>query len=120
MSAQSNSNNEVYNRVLAYAGARPKDRDSVDKRIVAQVKARTGVIINCVADNGTSRCKNRHAGSYPWIAQHRRTLSLPSSQNKVASNGYTNLENWLHSMDQSIAGVVSSNSPLSPASLSVQ
>jgi len=120
LSPQHNSNNEVYNRVLAYAGARPKDRDSVDKRIVAQVKARSGVIINCVADDGSSRCRNRHAGSYPWISQNRRTLSLPSSQNKVTSNGYSNLENWLHSMDQSIAGTVSTDSPLSPPSLSVQ
>ena len=117
--AQSNSNDAVYSRVLAYAGARPKDRDSVDKRVVAQVKARSGRILNCVADNGTSRCKNRHAGSYPWIAQHRRTLSLPSSHNKIASNGYSNLENWLHSLDKSIAGTVSSSSPLQPASLSV-
>ena len=92
LSPQHNSNNEVYNRVLAYAGARPKDRDSVDKRIVAQVKARSGVIINCVADDGSSRCRNRHAGSYPWISQNRRTLSLPSSQNKVKTNDYSNLE----------------------------
>jgi hypothetical protein len=120
LSPQHNTNDAVYNRVLAYAGARPTDRDSVDKRIVAQVKARSGVIINCVADDGSSRCKNRHAGSYPWISQHRRTLSLPSSQNKVTSNGYTNLENWLHSMDQTVAGTVSTNSPLSPPSLSVQ
>jgi hypothetical protein len=120
MSPQSNSNDAVYNRVLAYAGARPKDRDSVDKRVVAQVKARSGRIINCVADNGTSRCRGRHAGGYPWISQKRRTLSLPSSQNKVTSNGYSNLENWLHSMDQQIAGTVSSNSPLSPSALSVQ
>lgn len=120
MSPQSNSNDAVYNRVLAYAGARPRDRDSVDKRIVAQVKARSGRIINCVADDGSSRCRHRHAGGYPWISQKRRTLSLPSSQNKVTSNGYTNLENWLHSLDQQIAGTVSSNSPLSPSSLSVQ
>jgi pectate lyase len=120
MSPQSNSNDAVYNRVLAYAGARPQDRDSVDKRIVAQVKARSGRIINCVADDGSSRCRGRHAGGYPWISQKRRALSLPSSQNKVTSNGYTNLENWLHSMDQQLAGTVSSNGPLSPSSLSVQ
>jgi pectate lyase len=119
LSAQSNTDNEVYTRVLAYAGARPKDRDSVDKRIVASVKARSGAIINCVAANGTTRC-NRNAGSYPWIAQNRRTLALPSNQSRVASNGYTNLENWLHGLDQTIAGVVQSDSPLSPASLSVQ
>ena len=36
------ASNAVYNRVLSYAGARPHNRDSVDKRIVQQVKDRTG------------------------------------------------------------------------------
>jgi pectate lyase len=109
----------VYNRVLAYAGARPKDRDSVDKRVVSQVKTRTGAIINCVSANGTSRC-SKNAGSFPYLAQNRRTLSLPSNPGSVGSNGYTNLENWLHSLDLQIAGVIQPNSPASPPSLVVR
>jgi len=38
----------------------------------------------------------------------------------VASNGYTNLENWLHSMDQTLQGVISAQSPTAPPSLSVK
>jgi pectate lyase len=119
LSAQNTANNAVYDRVLAYAGARPKDRDAVDRRIVSQVKARTGQIINCVASNGTTRC-TKNGGGWPSLTQNRRTLTLPSNQSAVASNGYTNLENWLHNMDESIAGVVQTDSPLSPSSLSVQ
>ncbi len=113
------ANDAVYNRVLGYAGARPKDRDSVDKRIVQDVKNRTGALLNCVAADGSTRCK-RNAGSWPYLSQNRRALTLPSNPNSKSSNGYTNLENWLHSMDLSIAGVVQPNSPASPASLSVR
>lgn len=116
---QNTANDVVYNRVLSYAGARPKDRDVVDKRIVAEVKARTGKIINCVASNGTTRC-NKNGGGWPTLAQNRRTLTLPTNQSAIASNGYTNLENWLHSHDESIAGVLQSSSPLSPTSLVVR
>jgi hypothetical protein len=113
------ANNAVYNRVLSYAGARPTDRDSADKRVVSHVKNRNGGIINCVASNGTSRC-NKNAGGWPVLSQNSRKLTLPSNPNSVASNGYTKLENWLHAMDQTLQGVTSSLSPTSPPSLSVQ
>jgi pectate lyase len=119
LSARSTSNNAVYNRVLSFAGARPKDRDSVDKRIVNHVKNRNGQVVNCVSSNGSSRC-SKNAGGWPSMPQNRRTLSLPSNQSRIASNGYSNLENWLHSLDESVAGVMSSNSPIAPVSLSVQ
>lgn len=113
------ANSAVYNRVLAYAGARPSDRDSVDKRIVSHVKNRSGGVINCVASNGSSRC-TKNAGGWPVLSQNRRALTLPSNYNSTASNGYTNLENWLHDLDQNVQGVTSSLSPTAPPSLSVQ
>ena len=109
----------VYSRVLSFAGARPTDRDSVDKRIVASVRTRTGQIINCVSPNGTTRCK-KNAGGWPSYAQNHRALTLPSNQSSIASNGYSNLENWLNSMDKSMDGVVQAASPASPPALSVQ
>ena len=109
----------VYSRVLSFAGARPTDRDSVDKRVVESVRTRTGQIINCVSPNGTTRCK-KNAGGWPSYAQNHRTLTLPSNQASIASNGYSNLENWLNSMDQSMDGVVQATSPASPPTLSVQ
>jgi len=117
--ARKTADSAVYNRVLSFAGARPTDRDSVDKRIVASVRNRTGQIINCVSPNGTTRC-NKNAGGWPTLAQNRRTLTLPSNQAAIASNGYSNLENWLNSMDQSVDGVVQAASPTSPPALSVQ
>ena len=108
----------VYTRVLRYAGARPTDRDSVDKRIVASVRNRNGQIINCVAPNGTTRC-SKNAGGWPKYGKNNRKLTLPSNQSSIASNGYSNLENWLNSMDRSMNGAVQSSSPASPAALSV-
>jgi pectate lyase len=109
----------VYSRVLSFAGARPTDRDSVDKRVVESVRTRTGQIINCVSPNGTTRCK-KNAGGWPSYAQNHRALTLPANQASIASNGYSNLENWLNSMDQSVDGVVQASSPTSPPALSVQ
>jgi hypothetical protein len=119
LTARATANNNVYNRVLNYAGARPKDRDSADKRVINHVKNRNGSVINCVASNGTTRC-NRNAGGWPSLAQNTRRLTLPSNPNTRASNGYTNLENWLHSMDLTLQGVTSTASPTSPPSLSVR
>jgi hypothetical protein len=119
LTARATANNNVYNRVLNYAGARPKDRDSADKRVISHVKNRNGSVVNCVASNGTTRC-NRNAGGWPSLAQNRRRLTLPSNPNSRASNGYTHLENWLHSMDLTLQGVTSTASPTSPPSLSVR
>ncbi len=117
--ARESAHSAVYSRVLSYAGARPTDRDSVDKRVVQNVRAGTGQIINCVSPDGTTRC-NKNAGGWPTYAENRRTLTLPANQASIASNGYSNLENWLNSLDQSLAGVVQALSPSAPLALIVQ
>jgi hypothetical protein len=119
LTARSTANNAVYLRVIEYSGARPGDRDVVDKRIISNVQNRTGQIINCVSPDGSTRC-SKNAGGWPTLAQNRRALTLPSNPASIAANGYTNLENWLHTMDLSVSGVLASTSPTSPASLSVQ
>jgi hypothetical protein len=119
LTARATANNAVYERVLTNAGARPSDRDSVDRRIVSNVRNRNGRVINCVSSNGSTRCQ-LNAGGWPSYAQNTRRLTLPSNPNATASNGYTNVENWLHSMDQSIQGVTQTNSPTSPPALSVR
>jgi hypothetical protein len=103
---------------LAHAGARPADRDSVDRRIVTQVRNRNGQIINCVSSNGTTRC-NKNAGGWPTLAQNTRRLTLPANPNTVTASGYTNLELWLHSHDQQLAGVVQTTAPAAPQMVSV-
>ena len=119
LTARKTANNGVYDRVLSYAGARPGDRDSVDRNVVSHVKTRSGGIINCVAANGTTRC-SRNAGGWPWYGQHTRKLTLPLNPNGIRASGYTNLENWLHSMDLAVQGVTSSSSPAAPATAEVR
>ena len=108
----------VYNHVLRYVGARPIDRDPTDRRVIGTIKNRNGQIINCVSANGSSRCQ-KNGGGWPTLAQNTRRLTLPANPKTVASNGYTNLENWLNSMDQTAQGNTQSNSPAAPASLTV-
>jgi len=119
LKAASATNGSVYNNVLKYAGARPADRDTVDKRIISEVKARSGGIINCVSSDGSTRCA-KNGGGWPTLAVHTRKLTLPTNPNSVASNGYTNLENWLNSMGDTVQGTTSAQSAAAPAMLSVQ
>jgi hypothetical protein len=97
------SDGVTLNQVLKRVGARPADRDPVDKRIIQQVKSRTGQIINCVAPNGTTRC-SKNAGGWPVMAENRRALTLPKDPDTVAASGYTNLELWLHEMAAQVEG----------------
>jgi len=117
--ARKTTGGAVYNRVLNFAGARPTDRDSVDKRVVSDVRNRTGQVINCVSPDGTTRCQ-KNAGGWPTMAQNHRTLSLPANQASIASNGYSNLENWLNSMDKLLSGVVQGEGRDSPRAVSAQ
>jgi len=119
LTARKTANNGVYDRVLDYAGARPNDRDSADRNVVNHVRIRGGGVINCVAADGTTRC-NRNAGGWPWYGQHTRKLTLPANPNGIRASGYTNLENWLHSMDESLQGVTSSQAPAAPATAEVR
>jgi hypothetical protein len=97
------ANDVALNSVLKFAGARPADRDSVDTRVVQQVRSRTGSFINCVAPNGTARC-NRNAGGWPSYPENRRALELPANPDTVTASGYTNLELWLHGMAADVEG----------------
>jgi hypothetical protein len=118
LTVRSTANSGVYNRILQYSGARPYNRDNTDKRIVTSVKERGGKIINCVSNDGSTRCA-KNAGGWAPLTSTRRTLTLPSNPSSVASNGYTNLENWLHALDNNVQGITSASSPTAPATLSV-
>jgi len=80
--------------VLASAGARPADRDSVDMRIVNDVKNGTGGIIASQND----------VGGWPNLAKNTRTLTVPSNPNEVQASGYTKLEEWLHEFSRTVEG----------------
>ena len=89
---------EVYDQVLAKVGARPVDRDSVDIRVINSVKNRTGKIMN----------SQNIVGGWPNLVENRRTLNLPNSPTgDDDGDGYTNLEEWLHSLAAEMEGNVS-------------
>jgi hypothetical protein len=88
---------DVYDYILKNAGARPSDRDTVDKRIIHEVQTRTGSFRNSVAE----------AGGWPDHGIRRRSLSSnireagPMPMKFYADtdgNGYTDLEEWLHKL----------------------
>ncbi|MBX7256022.1 MAG: right-handed parallel beta-helix repeat-containing protein [Candidatus Hydrogenedentes bacterium] len=79
--------NAVTSWVLEHAGARPTDRDSVDARVVKDVSDGMGRIIDSPTD----------VGGLPPTTPASRTLSPPANPNADDdSDGYTNLEEWLH------------------------
>ena len=69
--------------LIANAGARPKDRDPVDTRIINDVINRTG--------NSLLRDESQ-VGGYPSLAQNTRVLTLPANYTALRSSGYTVLE----------------------------
>jgi hypothetical protein len=98
-------NSDVLAYVLANAGARPADRDNVDKRIVNDVKNRQGHIID----------SQNEIGGWPNLAQNHRTLNLPANMHgDDDGDGYTNLEEWLHTFAVQVEGK-SGNPPLPAA-----
>jgi hypothetical protein len=104
LSALRTANDVVLNYVLGNVGAHPAARDSVDERVIAEVVSGTGQIINCVAADGTPRCA-KNAGGWPNLAVNFRSLELPGNPNgDDDGDGYTNVEEWLHTMAIEVEG----------------
>ena len=81
--------------VLQNAGARPLDRDSVDKRTVSEVSNRSGQIID----------HPEQVGGWPFLQQNYRPLALPTNPNgDDDSDGYTNLEELLNTLAAKVTG----------------
>ena len=68
---------QIVNQVVNHSGARPKDRDSVDQRIITQFLNNTGQFVN----------SQNEVGGYPTAPMTTRTLVVPSY----------NIDEWLHS-----------------------
>ncbi len=93
---------DVEQHVLAAAGARPADRDSVDERITRQIANGEGRIID----------SQRDVGGWPTLGQNQVRHTLPDNPNRDSNgNGYTNLEEWLHEMAAQVEGRVTAPRP---------
>ena len=64
---------ETANHVLATAGARPADRDDVDRRLVADFRAGTGKLVN----------SQDEVGGYPKAAATTRKLKVPKKAKDI-------------------------------------
>jgi hypothetical protein len=77
----------------ANSGARPLDRDAVDRRIVSEITARTGSVPNSPSEKagpGTG------ADGFPILAENRRELNVPGNPHEVVDGaGRTRIEAWL-------------------------
>jgi hypothetical protein len=82
--------------IIANVGARPADRDSVDKRFINEIsKTSNASIKNSVSE----------AGGYPVLAKNKTTLIIPENPHSDDdADGYTNLEEWLHHLAALVEG----------------
>jgi hypothetical protein len=74
---------QVEAAIVAFAGARPADRDAVDTRIISDVINGTGSSLH----NDESE-----VGGFPPLAQHTRVLVIPSNHAEIRVSGYSVLE----------------------------
>jgi len=94
--------NQVKDYVLKNVGARPADRDPVDKRIISKVKRGKGKIIVTRKDIIASQ---KDVGGWPNLAENHRKLTMPESPDADDDgDGYTNLEEWLHGYAAEVEG----------------
>jgi hypothetical protein len=94
--------------VLANAGARPADRDSVDTRIINEIKTRTNTFGYTFFLQFATQTS---VGGYPSVATNTRALTLPASPHVLQPSHYTALEEWLHGYANVVEGTTTATGP---------
>ncbi len=104
------SASEILERVLAEAGAILPARDAVDSRVVASVRNKTGAIIDSpaqvgghpVLNSGMPPADTDHDGMPgAWETAHGlNPHEATDGSGDLDGNGYTNLEEYLHSLSR--------------------
>jgi hypothetical protein len=91
----------VADHVFANAGARPLDRDPVDRAAVAQ--ARAG-LVGDLRNMGTRVRSQEDMGGHPTLAQNSRRLVVPTRPHAVARGQKfrTTIEMWLESQARAL------------------
>jgi len=109
---------EAFDSVLAKAGAILPMRDSVDMRIVKDVQNRTGILIDVQGGLPHGTAYAQTVGAWPvlvayvppadddtdgmpndWEVANSLNPANSSDRAGIASNGYTNLENYLNGIN---------------------
>lgn len=89
---------QVEATVLKSSGSRPGQRLSIDSRIVEEISKGTGSIKDCVEG-----CK-ASAGGWPVVKETSVPLNIPENPFlDDDKDGYTNLEEWLHSLSIAVS-----------------
>jgi hypothetical protein len=100
---------EAYQTVLAHVGCAKPNRDSLDARIIEEV--RTGTAVNGDGfisspgplpslANGTAPTDSDHDGMPDnWENDHGLDPNNPNDRNNTDNIGYTMLENYINSLD---------------------
>ena len=85
---------DVVGAVLANAGARPADRDSVDTTAVGHANAG---LVGDTAKMGSRIYSQSDMGGWPVLAENKRALKVPANPHRVAprESFRTNVEVWL-------------------------
>jgi Secretion system C-terminal sorting domain len=108
---------DAYNDVIASVGASLPYRDTLDQRIINNVKNRTGKLIDCQGNYPHGTAYNLTNAAWPtllsgtaptdtdadgmpnwWETRSLLNPSIATDRNTIASNGYTNIENYLDSI----------------------
>jgi pectate lyase len=122
--------NILKDKVLATVGAYKPGRDAVDNRIINDVRNRTGNINN-IGDGGPWPDLASGAPSLPadsdhdgipdaWEIANGLNPNDASDGSRIASNGYTNVENYLNALAGDPIPGGSSQQLAAPSNLSVQ
>jgi pectate lyase len=97
----------AYEQVLRTAGATPWRRDGADTRVIQSVRDQTGRVINSQKEvggwpelkSGRARLDSDGDGiPDDWEKAHGLDAQNASDANTIASNGYSNLENYINSI----------------------
>lgn len=101
---------EAYSLVLAHAGASLPVRDAVDVRIVADVRKRTGRIINSQTDVGgwpelaavlPPADTDNDGLPDEWETRHGLDPQQPDDAKKLSADGHSQLEHYLNELASS-------------------
>lgn len=91
---------EAFGAVLRSAGARPNDRDAMERRVIDEIE-RAPAVPRLADRPGRVRNSVAEAGGWPVYAQNRAHWATPIPAKPNADDdrdGYTNIEEWLHEL----------------------